>query len=687
MPSSATYQISPHGPIGSPAQPAFSTTSWSSTHPPNIGLPPKSPHGDVTAGDQEVEEIANFLARARLWKKSQQGQSVTPAAHPSRSTESDHYSNPSGHSHSPLLPNDNIWSNDNGDGNGAGTTSVKGNQTKLALSMLDRLTEWESNKPLSAPPPRELDETARPDRTSVESREEYHHLPPLYPSSLPVGSSRPFPLPSPQFSSKTVGAPVDPASQVTHHLESLKHLFEPLVGAVQDMEGLKKELTFWKREWATADKEAKRLAAVLESTEDKVPAGGRFTAVLLDGDGLIFADHLLKQGFPGGQKAAHMLLSALPKLIAHAKMARGNAHEAPPDLTVDAKGLIVAEGEEGHQEAIETKELGSVVVQLFLNKSGFGNILVKNGSVASWGMYEAFLQGFSAAHELFTVIDVGTGKEASDAKIRDFLKLYVKNAQCESVILGASHDNGYATTLSSLQTESLLSKLLLLKGYSDLAPQLRQHSSRVVSIPSLFRTSRIALSPQTFSTVTQRSESSVVALNVPKTLVTDSISEESDSISDSDSEEILEWSDAPRNLRHTAQIGLAKSSTKSSAFKKSRSARDKVNEASTKSGSSKASVLENIVSEDEWKVAKKANKKSGQKANSGDRRAAEKSIRTLVPRPCHAYYLSNAGCGSGHACAYGHDYDLSEDQVAELAKLTKALLCPYIKYDKCQFVA
>lgn len=47
------------------------------------------------------------------------------------------------------------------------------------------------------------------------------------------------------------------------------------------------------------------------------------------------------------------------------------------------------------------------------------------------------------------VCDVGQGKEASDAKIREYLKLYASNAQCRSIILGASHDNGYANILSS----------------------------------------------------------------------------------------------------------------------------------------------------------------------------------------------------------------------------------------------
>jgi hypothetical protein len=52
----------------------------------------------------------------------------------------------------------------------------------------------------------------------------------------------------------------------------------------------------------------------------------------------------------------------------------------------------------------------------------------------------------------------------------------------------------------SLSTEDRISKLLVLKGYNDLAGQLRQYSSRVVTIPDLFRTSKI---PQSFSSIVQ----------------------------------------------------------------------------------------------------------------------------------------------------------------------------------------
>ena len=62
-----------------------------------------------------------------------------------------------------------------------------------------------------------------------------------------------------------------------------------------------------------------------------------------------------------------------------------------------------------------------------------------------------------------------------------------------------------------------MSKLLLLKGYTDLANQLQPYSSKVVSMPDLFRTTRIPgtagspripsvpFVPQSFSSIVQSS--------------------------------------------------------------------------------------------------------------------------------------------------------------------------------------
>ena len=191
-----------------------------------------------------------------------------------------------------------------------------------------------------------------------------------------------------------------------------------------------------------------------------------------------------------------------------------------------------------------------------------------------------------------------------------------------------------------LQTESRLSKLLLLKGYSDLAPQLRQYSSRVVSIPSLFRTTRINLGTQTFSAVAQRPDPTPPT---PKIKTVKLNGKDGGRGSDTESEEIIEWSTAPSTLKHTlgtngnVSNGAKDKSTPKKQPKEKKS-HSKLSARSTKvdnvlKSAAVASAAEG--SEDEWKPVKRPVKKAA-KAGAGIKKNAEKSIRNLDPRPCHA---------------------------------------------------
>jgi hypothetical protein len=53
------------------------------------------------------------------------------------------------------------------------------------------------------------------------------------------------------------------------------------------------------------------------------------------------------------------------------------------------------------------------------------------------------------------------------------------------------HDNGYTTTLSHLKTEGLLGKLIFLRGYDQIAWQLRDYGIPECNIPGVFMTQKI----------------------------------------------------------------------------------------------------------------------------------------------------------------------------------------------------
>lgn len=260
------------------------------------------------------------------------------------------------------------------------------------------------------------------------------------------------------------------------------------------------------------------------------------------------------------------------------------------------------------------------------------------------------------------MVDVGHGKEATDAKIREHLKLYATHAQCGTVILGASHDNSYAPVLASLETTMGLSKVVILQGYSELAFQLQPYASRCVSIPELFRTSRIPPAPGAGTAAQAKrgrrgSRTQQVDADVPMpSPAPPAIGSAPTTPPAADGEieiEVVEWEalvNGAANVRLEEPRGRRQ-----------------------RNGS------QSIADDDEKKKA------SAKKAKPVVRAASVPTVRNLKPRPCHTYYLSPWGCKNGDGCEYAHHYKLNEDQTEELARLAKEIICPYVRSKRCHF--
>lgn len=75
----------------------------------------------------------------------------------------------------------------------------------------------------------------------------------------------------------------------------------------------------------------------------------------------------MQNGFQGGQAAGQTLLSALPKFAVLAETSPSDASRNQ-DVVIDVNG---------QEEPKLMRELGSVIVQVFVNKSGLGSTLVK----------------------------------------------------------------------------------------------------------------------------------------------------------------------------------------------------------------------------------------------------------------------------------------------------------------------
>jgi hypothetical protein len=106
---------------------------------------------------------------------------------------------------------------------------------------------------------------------------------------------------------------------------------------------------------------------------------------LIDGDGNIFSQELLTAGHTGGRQAAMLLTKGLTDYM----------------VETDA----------------ESSGRGQVWLTVYCNKSGLMDTLVNN-DICTVGDFEAFVLGFNQSSPLFSIVDVGGGKEAADAKIK-----------------------------------------------------------------------------------------------------------------------------------------------------------------------------------------------------------------------------------------------------------------------------
>lgn len=199
------------------------------------------------------------------------------------------------------------------------------------------------------------------------------------------------------------------------------------------VEELEQELSVWKSAFKTADGDRKVLSKSVLKLERSIGAlkvrpnlASPYIALLtvltsislclqednplilclIDGDGNIFSADLIKQGQSGGRQAAMLL----------------------------TKGLM------DHLTSIDPSETsvpsrGQVWLTIYCNKSGLVETLTAN-AVCTVEEFEAFVLGFNQSSPLFSIVDVGNGKEAADSKIKECLRVFTRFPQTSKVFFG-----------------------------------------------------------------------------------------------------------------------------------------------------------------------------------------------------------------------------------------------------------
>jgi len=227
---------------------------------------------------------------------------------------------------------------------------------------------------------------------------------------------------------------------------------------------LETELSAFKRAYSNVDVERQQLQTLmgeaykhLNLLENQLK--GHRIVTLLDGDGAIFTSDLIAQGQAGGHLAAQKLSDAILQYL--------TAHYG------------------GHQYQLW--------VYIFFNKRGLMDAYGRAGNWTARTKFEEFYMGFNEAAEKFIMVDVGSRKEAADAKIKAHLEADIALPQTYKIIFGGCHDNGYVTNLRSQITAGFKHKLILLPTYSEVATGIGELDLPALTIPELFLSQKLGI--------------------------------------------------------------------------------------------------------------------------------------------------------------------------------------------------
>ncbi|KAL4879853.1 hypothetical protein BJY04DRAFT_219661 [Aspergillus karnatakaensis] len=150
-----------------------------------------------------------------------------------------------------------------------------------------------------------------------------------------------------------------------------------------------------------------------------------YISVLVDGDGMNFQEELVRKGKEGGHEAARALIQAAEKHVRNVN----------PEIS----------------------PLAYVKIRVYANVHGLTRAYIEAGVLAIDQSLAAFIHGFNQADEWCDFIDVGSGKECSDVKVKAAFTYDLVDIHCQRVVLCASADNGYAHLLRQHQCSDRIS--------------------------------------------------------------------------------------------------------------------------------------------------------------------------------------------------------------------------------------
>ncbi|KAL2823805.1 hypothetical protein BDW59DRAFT_92367 [Aspergillus cavernicola] len=196
------------------------------------------------------------------------------------------------------------------------------------------------------------------------------------------------------------------------------------------------------------EKEGRERYKKLAKAQERNP----FVLVLVDGDGYLFKEYLVKAGTQGGPKAAQILNESIKDLV--------------------------------HERLGSQADQCRIMVRIYANMLGLSKSLARVGLVGNEARsMSTFATAFTAAQDLFDYVDAGDKKEAADYKIREMFRLFADNNQCKHIFFAGCHDTGYLSLLTPYRGRA--DRITLIKAAS-FHPEFERLDFAVRELPAVF---------------------------------------------------------------------------------------------------------------------------------------------------------------------------------------------------------
>lgn len=200
-----------------------------------------------------------------------------------------------------------------------------------------------------------------------------------------------------------------------------------------------------------------------------------FLLVLIDGDAYHFQDKYVAAGTQGGANLAQDIRNEVMKFM-----------ETKP----------------------HKPQTCEIVVRMFMNKDNTCSVTTRRLGEGLMWFFDACVTNATQTISLFDVIDCGTGKERVDTKIHGMLyllrryllltlpianfHLFIKNSDCQYIMLGACLDNGFVRLLEPYVGNLLLEHKITLLTLGTVAPEFTnliqpKGPFQTIRWPSIFR--------------------------------------------------------------------------------------------------------------------------------------------------------------------------------------------------------